>query len=92
MYREKQEDCPHCDKPWASQAHYDLQLCNCLHQTDNADARTVLVAVADCASRWVPDARIIGNIRAIDIVKACNAATELLAVGASTHSAKEPKT
>ncbi len=76
---EKHEECPFCDQPWASQSHYDLQSCNCIHQTDDADAYTVLVAVADCARRWVPDARIIGNVRAVDILKACNEATSLLA-------------
>ena len=79
MSRKKEADCPYCEQPWASQAHYDLQSCSCLHQTDDADAYTVLVAVADCARRWVPDARIIGSVRAADILKACNAATALLA-------------
>lgn len=75
----KEERCPFCGNDWASQAHYDLQNCNCIHQTDDADAYTVLTAVADCARRWEPEARIIGNVRAFDILKACNEATSLLA-------------
>lgn len=78
-FSEKLERCPHCNKAWASQAHYDLQSCNCIHQTDGASAYDVLVAVADCARRWEPDARIIGNVRAADILIACNRATSLLA-------------
>lgn len=76
---EKLERCPFCDQDWASQSHYDLQSCNCIHKTDDADAYTVLVAVADCARRWEPGARIIGNVRAFDILKACNTATSLIA-------------
>lgn len=78
-FPEKEDCCPFCGNPWASQAHYDLQSCNCVHQTDDAPAYNVLVAVADCARRWEPNARIIGNVRAGDILKACNRATTLLA-------------
>lgn len=38
--------------------------------TDGADAITVLAILRFCAASWVPDARIVGNIRAGDIVKA----------------------
>lgn len=71
-------ECEFCGEEWESKAHFQMQSCNCL-QTDGADAYTVLVAVADCARRWEPDARIIGNVRAADIMKACNRATTLLA-------------
>jgi len=70
-------ECEFCGKPWASTAHFQMQSCSCL-KTDDADAYTVLTAVADCARRWDPEARIIGNIRAFDILKACNRATSLL--------------
>jgi ubiquinone biosynthesis protein UbiJ len=38
--------------------------------TDDADPRTVLAVVRFCAASWVPEARIIGNVRAGDIVRA----------------------
>lgn len=40
--------------------------------TDNADPETVLLAIRYCAKCWTPEARIIGNIRAGDIVRAIN--------------------
>lgn len=36
----------------------------------NGDLGEILAAVLDCALSWEPDARIIGNIRAGDIVRA----------------------
>lgn len=38
--------------------------------TDDADFETVLKEVLICCNAWVPDARIIGNIRAVDIARA----------------------
>ena len=38
--------------------------------TDNAPAIDVLRAVRACALAWEPDARILGNVRAIDIARA----------------------
>jgi hypothetical protein len=37
--------------------------------TDDADWKTVLKVVQGCALSWVPEARIIGNVRAGDIVR-----------------------
>ncbi|MEM8576116.1 MAG: hypothetical protein AAGF48_16020 [Pseudomonadota bacterium] len=48
-------------------------------QTDDAPAYDVLVAVALCAAAWEPEVRIIGNVRAGDILRSCNRATTLLA-------------
>lgn len=41
--------------------------------TDGADAATVLAAVRHCASSWDGEARLLGNIRAKDIVRAIDA-------------------
>jgi len=38
--------------------------------TDDAPPDVVLAAVARCAAAWVPEARIIGNVRAGDILRA----------------------
>lgn len=35
--------------------------------TDDADPISVLCQIMYCSDRWEPEARIIGNIRAIDI-------------------------
>ncbi|MCW3783559.1 hypothetical protein [Defluviimonas salinarum] len=37
--------------------------------TDDAEALTVLAVLRYCAASWVPEARIVGNIRAGDIVR-----------------------
>src|SRR5690242_18331148 len=37
---------------------------------DNGTTDEVLAAVLECATAWVPEARIVGNVRAGDIVKA----------------------
>jgi len=41
---------------------------------DNGTPDEVLFAVLECATAWVPEARIIGNVRAGDIVRAVRAA------------------
>ena len=41
-----------------------------LENTDNSDARSVVLAVGACADSWVPEARLVGDVRAGDIVKA----------------------
>lgn len=41
---------------------------------DNGTPKEVLAAVLECATAWVPDARIIGNVRAGDIARAARAA------------------
>jgi hypothetical protein len=46
-----------------------------LIDTDNADARIILEALKVCAEGWEPEARILGNVRACDIV---HAITEIL--------------
>lgn len=38
--------------------------------TDDASADLVLAAVKQCAASWHPEARILGNVRAVDIVRA----------------------
>lgn len=43
--------------------------------TDDADPALVLAAVRHCASSWVGEARLIGNVRAKDIVRAIDAFT-----------------
>jgi hypothetical protein len=45
---------------------------------DDASDRDVLLYVADCASRWAPGVRLLGNARARDVARACiNAAATL---------------
>lgn len=41
--------------------------------TDDAEPYAVLNGVGYCAAHWVPEARIIGNVRAGDIVRAVDA-------------------
>jgi len=41
-----------------------------LENTDDAAPAIVLAAVRACAASWVPEARILGNVRAGDIVRA----------------------
>lgn len=45
-------------------------------ETDNAPAAHVLVGVLRCALAWVPEARIIGNVRAGDIARAVTEALD----------------
>jgi hypothetical protein len=40
---------------------------------DNGTPQEVLSAVLECAKAWVPEARIVGNVRAGDIVRAIEA-------------------
>ena len=42
--------------------------------TDDASADLVLAAVRQCAASWQPEARVLGNVRAIDIVRAVSEA------------------
>lgn len=49
-----------------------------LADTDGADPRTVLEVTRYCAARWAPDARIIGNVRAGDILRALSVAIPLM--------------
>lgn len=46
--------------------------------TDGADMMTVLAEVARCASSWEPEVRLLGNVRAGDIVRAISAAMPAL--------------
>jgi hypothetical protein len=48
--------------------------------TDDAEASVVLAAVRHCAKGWVPEARIIGNVRAGDIVRSLEEYADKLAV------------
>ena len=43
---------------------------------DNGTVPEVLAAVLQCARAWVPEARIVGNVRAGDIARAIEAALE----------------
>lgn len=52
--------------------------------TDDADDRTVLLAVIGCAMRWAPEARIIGNVRAGDIERALFSLLEAQATDAQS--------
>ncbi len=45
----------------------------CVVATDNASPDIVLAAVEVCARSWEPDARVLGNLRAGDIVRALDA-------------------
>jgi hypothetical protein len=47
--------------------------------TDEAEAITVLAALRHCANSWDGSARLVGNVRARDIARACSAAIEALA-------------
>lgn len=42
--------------------------------TDDADWKIVLIALWQCANAWEGDARLVGNVRARDIAKACEKA------------------
>jgi hypothetical protein len=64
--------------------------------TDNAPSLNVLAAVRTCASSWDPDARIIGNVRAGDIVRSLDevveatfAGVKLSDIGAAIDSIRE---
>jgi hypothetical protein len=48
--------------------------------TDEAEVITVLAAVRHCADSWDGNARLLGNVRARDISRACNAAIKALLV------------
>lgn len=41
------------------------------YKTDGAAPDQVIAEIALCAASWVPEARIIGNVRAGDILRAC---------------------
>lgn len=67
--------------------------------TDNADWRTVLKVVRGCAMAWEPSARLLGNVRAKDIVRAIDTAlcesdeeTPSMVIGAFLmHLGEHPK-
>lgn len=46
--------------------------------TDNAPSLNVLAAVRVCAAGWEPDVRIIGNVRAGDIVRSLDEVIDAL--------------
>jgi hypothetical protein len=52
----------------------DSQLKDGIWNTDNASPEDVLRMVRFCAASWQPGARLLGNVRACDIVRACDAA------------------
>jgi hypothetical protein len=47
--------------------------------TDGASADLVLAAIRQCAASWQPEARVIGNVRAMDIVRAVSDALAQMA-------------
>lgn len=55
--------------------------------TDDADAVTVLAAVRHCANSWEGDARLLGNVRARDIARACTLAIDALSQPVSVAQA-----
>ena len=57
--------------------------------TDDAPADIVLKALQLCAFAWEPDARIVENIRAVDISRACEEAIKALAIAADYRRAEE---
>lgn len=46
--------------------------------TDDAEIVTILAAVRHCADSWDGNARLLGNVRARDISRACSAAIKAL--------------
>lgn len=46
--------------------------------TDDAEVIKVLAAVRHCADSWDGSARLLGNVRARDISRACSAAIKAL--------------
>lgn len=57
--------------------------------TDDAPVAEVLMAIRTCAFAWEPGARIIGNIRAVDISRACDKALWALQFTESYRRAEE---
>lgn len=60
-----------------------------LQNTDGAGAIAVLAAVRHCASSWEGEARLLGNVRASDIVRACNEALPALLPKGPVHRTPE---
>src|SRR3546814_13544578 len=56
--------------------------------TDDADPAVVLSVVMYYAGSWQPEARLLGNVRAGDIVRACDTAVH--ALKAHTDEAAHP--
>ena len=54
----------------AMRGWYPIGVLPAYQNTDDADAALVLAAVRQCAASWVPEARLLGNVRAGDIVRA----------------------
>lgn len=46
--------------------------------TDNAPPEDVLAMLRFCAASWQPEVRLLGNIRASDIVRACDEAVRVM--------------
>jgi hypothetical protein len=57
---------------------------------DNGTVPEVLAAVLQCARAWVPEARIVGNVRAGDIARAIEAALEASRVAPVCQKEAEP--
>lgn len=49
-----------------------------MENTDDADPKTVLKVLQFCAKHWVPEARLVGNVMAGDIVAALDIAIPLM--------------
>lgn len=87
--------------PTESLTEEDLSAYQTLPRTDDAPPWTVLTVLLFCAKSWTPEARVIGNIRAGDVVRALRAiytdavrsAEEITALReALTPFAKQPLT
>lgn len=55
---------------WFDEAEHREKKLAAMAAPDNGTPHEVLSAVLECAKAWVPEARIIGNVRAGDIARA----------------------
>jgi hypothetical protein len=78
-------------QPVAVETHVDVedireQRLATIVAPDNGTPREVMFAVLECAKAWVPEARIIGNVRAGDIARSIEALNPELAPAAPTEA------
>lgn len=57
--------------------------------TDDAPAVDVLKELMRCAFSWEPGVRLIGNVRAVDISRACDQAIRSISLAESYRCAEE---
>lgn len=58
--------------------------------TDDAEVIAILAAVRHCANSWDGSARLVGNVRARDISRACTAAITALGEADARRGAALP--